>query len=86
MDYKVTKMFSFKVIGFQREFSFEEAYAEIPKFWDEISQKYAHSICAGNVPINAYERAFAANDIGEYGICIDDKVLRRRNAEGHGTL
>lgn len=72
MDYKVTKMFPFKVIGFQREFSFEEAYAEIPKFWDEISQKYTHSICAGNAPANNYERAFAENDIGEYGICIDD--------------
>lgn len=72
MDYKVKKMFSFKVVGFQREFSFEDAYTEIPKFWDEIAQKYAHNICAGNAPANAYERAFAENDIGEYGICIDD--------------
>ena len=41
MDYKITPMFPFKVIGFQKEFDNETAYAEIPKYWDEICEKYA---------------------------------------------
>ena len=35
MDCKITTMFPFKVIGFQREFDNESAYAEIPKYWDD---------------------------------------------------
>ena len=72
MDYTVTPMFPFKVIGFQREFSSETAYAEIPKFWDEICEKYAANVYAGNEPANPYEKALTDNCIGEYGICIDD--------------
>ncbi|MBR6616773.1 MAG: AraC family transcriptional regulator [Oscillospiraceae bacterium] len=72
MDYKITKMFPLKVIGFQREFTFEEAYTEIPKYWDEICEKYASNVYAGNPPANAYEKALLENCIGEYGICIDD--------------
>lgn len=72
MDYKITKMFGMKVIGFQREFTIENAYAEIPKFWDEICEKYANNVYAGNPPANAYEKALIDNCIGEYGLCIDD--------------
>ena len=36
MDYKITPMFPFKVIGFQKEFDNETAYTEISKFWDEM--------------------------------------------------
>ena len=72
MDYKITPMFPFKVIGFQREFDNETAYTEIPKFWDEICEKYAYSVYAGNAPANPYEQALVDNCIGEYGVCIDD--------------
>ncbi len=72
MDFKVVPLFGFKVIGFQREFSYEDAYAEIPKFWDEICEKYAASVYAGNEPANPYEKALVDNCIGEYGVCIDD--------------
>ena len=72
MDFKVTPLFGFKVIGFQREFSNEDAYAEIPKFWDEICEKYAANVYAGNEPANPYEKALVDNCIGEYGVCIDD--------------
>ncbi|MCR4950862.1 MAG: AraC family transcriptional regulator [Solobacterium sp.] len=72
MKYQITNMFSFRVIGFQKEFSYEEGYREIPKFWDEICAKYADNIYAGNAPENPYEKAIADNCIGEYGICIDD--------------
>ena len=72
MEYKVTPMFPFKVIGFQKVFNNETAYAEIPKFWDEICEKYAVNVYAGNAPTNPYEQALMDNCIGEYGVCIDD--------------
>lgn len=72
MDYKITTMFPFRFIGFQREFDNETAYAEIPAFWDEICAKYANHVYAGNAPANPYEKAIMDNCIGEYGVCIDD--------------
>ncbi len=72
MDHKITKMFPFKVIGFQKEFGYEEAWREIPKFWDEICEKYAADVYAGNEPANLQEKALVDNCIGEYGVCIDD--------------
>ena len=72
MDYKIAPMFPFKVIGFQKIFDVETSYAEIPKFWDEICEKYANHIYAGNDPAYPYEQAIIDNCIGEYGDCIDD--------------
>lgn len=72
MDFKITPMFPFKLIGFQKVFDMETAYAEIPKFWDEICEKYAYNVYAGNAPANPYEQALMDNCIGEYGVCIDD--------------
>lgn len=72
MDYKIAPMFPFKVIGFQKVFDTENSYAEIPKFWDEICEKYAYNVYAGNAPANPYEQALVDNCIGEYGVCIDD--------------
>ena len=41
MNCKITTMFQFKIIGFQKIFDNDTAYQEIPKFWDEICEKYA---------------------------------------------
>ena len=72
MDYKIKTMSGFKVIGFARVFDGETAYAEIPKFWDEIREKYAGNVWKGNAPSDAYEKAIVDNNIGEYGVCVDD--------------
>ena len=72
MDYKIAPMFPFKVIGFQKIFDNENAYTEIPKFWNETCEKYAYGVYAGNAPANPYEQALVDNCIGEYGVCIDD--------------
>lgn len=72
MDCRITSMFPFRVIGFQRVFDNETAYSEIPKFWDEICERYARNVYAGNAPANPYEQALMDNCIGEYGVCIDD--------------
>ena len=75
MDVKIRNLFGFKVIGFAKEFEFETANDEIPKFWDEICEKYAMNVYAGNPPANEYEKALADNCIGEYGVCIDDESI-----------
>ena len=72
MKYHVTPMFGFKVIGFAKAFAMETAQAEIPEFWDEICEKYAHNVYAGNPPATPQEKALMDNCIGEYGVCIDD--------------
>ncbi len=72
MDYRIAPMFPFKVIGFQKVFDTETSYQKIPEYWDEICEKYAKNVYAGNAPANPYEQALVDNCIGEYGVCIDD--------------
>ena len=73
MDYVVSPVWGFKVIGFERVFETETAYREIPRFWDEICEKYCnHTIYAGKAPSCPQEQAIIDNCIGEYGVCIDD--------------
>lgn len=72
MDYTVEKMSGFKVIGFARNFSYENAYAEIPKFWDEFCEKYMTPLTQSNKPKNDVEKTICDCMIGEYGVCIDD--------------
>lgn len=72
MEYTIAPMFPFKLIGFQKIFDNETSYAEIPRYWDEICEKYANNVYAGNEPANPYEQALVDNCIGEYGVCIDD--------------
>lgn len=72
MDFTVEKMSSFKVIGFSREFSFDTAQLEIPKYWDEAFKKHVANFSVGNPPSNEFEKAIYDNRIGEFGVCIDD--------------
>lgn len=72
MDYIVEKMKNFKVIGFERVFSHEDAYAEIPKFWDELSEKYFTRLWGGSKPANEVDETICRCCIGEFGVCIDD--------------
>ena len=76
MDNRIVNMSSFKVIGFQRIFEGETAYAEIPKFWGEIMGKYA-GVFGGKAPASDMERAVLENAVGEYGVCIDDMEAGR---------
>ena len=72
MDCRITKKTGLKLIGFQKVFSMENSYREIPKFWDEIFETYMKGVFAGKPPANACERAVLDNRIGEYAVCIDD--------------
>lgn len=67
MDYVVEKMEGIKVIGYERSFSYETAYGEIPKFWGEFSYNYL------NGKNNEQEQKMIEEcTIGEFGICIED--------------
>ena len=72
MDVTIEKMEALKVIGFSREFQFEDSYKEIPKFWTEVFTKFKMSICMGKEPTTEMELAVKENGIGEFGVCIDD--------------
>ena len=72
MQVKVTPMFPIKLIGFEKEFEFENSYIEIPKYWDEICEKYCKRIYSGLDPETPEEKAIVDNCIGEYAICMDD--------------
>lgn len=73
MDYTLEKMDAFSVIGFEREFSFENSYQEIPRFWDEFAGKYAVTLAKTREPQTDAEKAVGRNMVGEFGICLDDK-------------
>ena len=72
LDFTVSPMFGFKVIGFERIFSMENSYGEIPKFWDELREKYLGAVWSGKKELSEIEQAVKDNCIGEYGVCIDD--------------
>jgi AraC-type DNA-binding domain-containing proteins len=68
MDYKIEKMNAFKVIGYEREFSFDEAYQAIPKFWGEFMAN-----CTGHKNSAQVQAVLEKCAVGEFGVCIDDK-------------
>lgn len=71
MDYRIETKQAFKVIGFERVFENETAYAEIPKFWEEVFAKYMPCF-TGKPAETPAQKAVVSNKIGEFGICIDD--------------
>ena len=71
MKVKITPMFPIKLIGFEKEFEFENSYEMIPKFWDEICEKHCTRIYAGEDPITPEEKAIIDNCVGEYALCLD---------------
>ncbi len=76
MEYKIKAMPPFTLIGFQKEFSYDSAYREIPRFWDEVMENAA-GVFAGKPPADPCEKALVDNNIGEYGVCIDEMVEGR---------
>lgn len=73
MDYVVEKMEAIKLIGFERLFSYESSYQEIPKFWDELFEKYPAPVSASKQCGGEPEQTAAECMIGEFGVCMDDE-------------
>lgn len=78
MDYRLEKMDAFRVIGFERTFSFDTSYREIPKFWEEIGSRYLGPLCSGKEPSDAAEQAICRCMIGEFGVCVEDAAEEGR--------
>lgn len=71
MDFTVEKMDSFQVIGFSKEFPYEDSYQTLPQFWDEIRALYFAPLCVKGNPETGIEKAICENGIGEFGLCMD---------------
>jgi len=71
MDFTVNALDSFQVIGFQREFSPDTSYQDIPRFWDEVSDAHLAPLWNGKAAETALEKAVCGCRIGEYGVCCD---------------
>ena len=76
MDYVVEELKGFKVIGFVREFSYDTAYQEIPKYWDEIYNTYMMPLFSKERPENEIEQTISECMIGMYGISIDENDMQ----------
>ncbi len=67
MDYVVEKMDAMKVIGYERSFTFEASYQDIPRFWDEVMD----GVRNGGISEES-KKVMNECGIGEFGICMDD--------------
>lgn len=72
MDFTVEKMKGFKVIGFEREFSPEDAYQRIPGFWEEFCHKCRNVLQQPASAPKEVEEVVRDCRVGEFGICIED--------------
>lgn len=72
MDYIVEKMENFKIIGLEREFSFDSSYEQIPKYWDEVCGKYLRRLMKTGKPENEFEETLLQCHVGLFGVCIHD--------------
>lgn len=72
MDYTVEKMETFKVIGFEKEISFESGYQEIPQFWNEFLDKYMKPVQESGHTEKELQQVVKDWEIGLFGICIGD--------------
>lgn len=72
MNYTVEKKNGFQVIGFEKKYSYDNAYLEIPRDWDAFARQYCAPMFAGKEPETEQEKAVCAYNIGEFGVCIDD--------------
>ena len=73
MQFRIEKKEAFKIAGFKEEFSSENSYEEIPKFWEKTTSQYASHLTKGLEPVGAVENYIASHQVGEFGVCIDDR-------------
>lgn len=74
VDYKIEKMDNFKVIGFEENIPMDRGYEMCPKMWDRLMEEYLNPLWQGKAPETDIERAIAENDIGVYGVCVDNEA------------
>lgn len=72
MDFIVEEMKSFKVIGFEKEFSYDTSYKEIPEFWSEVFSKYVQNLMKTGKPETEIEETICNCCVGEFGVSLGD--------------
>jgi len=72
MEYRIEHKDEFKIVGFEKTFSMETSYEEIPNFWDEVFEKYAPNIVQGLEAKDELEKYIQENDLLMLGVCLDD--------------
>ncbi|MBQ8211166.1 MAG: helix-turn-helix transcriptional regulator [Treponema sp.] len=72
LEFTTEVLDEFTVIGFEKEFAFDQGYNLIPKYWDEINKISMPVLFYGKKPETDIEKAICENGIGQFGVCIDD--------------
>ncbi|MCI8800656.1 AraC family transcriptional regulator [Acetatifactor muris] len=72
MDFTIEKREPMKMIGFERNFSYDTSYREIPEFWSEFCGRYCGSDAGFDQEENEIRQTIAECMVGEFGVCIDD--------------
>lgn len=71
MDYIVEREQAFTLIGFEKEFSADDSYEQIPKFWNEYREKFCEKLIPGKAPQGELETAVFNCHVGMFGVCIE---------------
>lgn len=74
MDFTVEKREAIKMIGFERVFSYDTSYQEIPKFWNEFCEQYCKCDFISNQVDKEIRQTVAECIVGEFGICVEDEA------------
>ncbi len=73
MEFVVEKREAMRMIGFERICSFEAAYREIPKFWNEFCGKYCRKDAPQEPGEDGIRQTVAECMVGEFGVCVEDE-------------
>lgn len=77
MDFTVEKMGAMKLIGFETICGYEDSYQKLPKFWDEIREKYLQPVFFSKHIEGETQQVIADCGIGEFGVCMDDAKAQK---------
>jgi len=79
MEYRIEKKPAFKVMGVSKDFSYENANAEIPQFWNEVFKQAAERLVLGMYGV-CFDEEMAGN---EFRYMIADDLDEEKAAEKH---
>lgn len=72
VNYIIEKEGPLQLIGFAEEIPTDRGYELCPKFWDKIRETHFFPLWQGKKPETAIERAIVENNIGMFGVCLEE--------------
>ncbi len=78
MDFTVEKRQAMKMIGFERVFSYDSSYQEIPKFWNEFCGQYCRRSFSSGPADEDIRQTIAECMVGEYGVCVEEETVENQ--------